>query len=42
MEYCSGPLNHKQSQKWLESIKMYYKKIGYDYWVVVTKTSEEY
>jgi len=42
MKYCSGPLNFKQSQKWLKSIKEYYNKIGYDYWIAVHKTTREF
>ncbi len=42
MKYCSGSLNYKQTQKWLESIKKYYKKIGYDYWAVIDKETGEF
>lgn len=42
MKYCSGSLNYEQAQKWYESIKAYYNKIGYDYWAAIEKTTGEF
>lgn len=42
MQYCSGSLNYKQTQKWFDSIKKYYNKIGYDYWAAIEKTTGEF
>jgi RimJ/RimL family protein N-acetyltransferase len=42
MKYCSGPLNMKETQKWLETIKRYYNKYGYNYWAAIDKTTGEF
>lgn len=42
MKYCSGPLNMEKTQKWLETIRKYYIKYGYDYWAAIDKTTGEF
>lgn len=32
MRYCSGPLDHESSRKWLEACIKAYRDSGYDYW----------
>ncbi len=42
MNYCSGPLNMEETQKWLEATKRYYNKYGYDYWAAIDKITGEF
>ncbi len=42
MEYCEGSLNYTESQIWLQSIKKYYSRIGYDYWFALEKATGEF
>lgn len=42
MKYCSGSLNIEETQKWIKSIKKYYDKYGYDYWVAIDKITGEF
>ena len=42
MKHCSGPLNMKETQKWLETIMRYYNKYGYNYWAAIDKTTGEF
>lgn len=42
MKYCGGALGYAESQSWLESIKKYYNKLGYDYWLAFEKKTGEF
>lgn len=42
MQYCSGAMDRKGATKWLESVKKYYDKYGYDYWVAIDKETREF
>lgn len=42
MRYCSGPLDMKETYKWLGSIKKYYNEYGYDYWAAIDKMTGEF
>jgi RimJ/RimL family protein N-acetyltransferase len=42
MKYCSGTLDMKETKKWLEAVKKYYNKCGYDYWAAIDKKIGEF
>ena len=42
MKYCSGPIDMKGTQKWLDIVIESYKKYGYDYWAVYERNTDTF
>ena len=42
MAYCEGALNYLETQAWMASVKKYYTKVGYDFWMVTEVSTGDF